>query len=840
MQVTRWLVMLMLALVAACGGGGGGSPPAAAPPPVLAGDSAAPALPALAQVVPVAAAPEDIAAGGVLLTRLSVTLQADATIGQVNAAAQLVGATSITFSQTGSTTLTFAVPRQADADALEALALRIEGQPGILFASGGRQPMPLDLPATGTTVANSGDFEHLLATRFPAAWNVRRVAENGCSGRKVTVIVPDLYFGTPPAFAAQLEASFSFDRTLTEPTATQSAERHGFQVVGALAAKFDALTSTGANPLPACLQLRLVNVHGMTHWEIVERTIAAVLRDTGPVIISSSTGYNLPLCGGNPCGAADVDGVRDFLRRELRNHFDQGISWGAFARQPDIAARLLVVQAAGNSANKLLGRIYPGLRSAQLGSPFAIATTLDRLEATATDPALWTPVALAGTPVNPAAQSIALDGSTINALKERRDRLLAHPVSNANLLLVGAASNVPRLADLRPAPFSNEGASVFVVGQDVTTIDVTPVDGTSIAAPQVAGLAAYLWLLEPALPQQPAATTAALLRSSAQNNLFLSRAIDAWGAVLALDAGSAPTPATARMRLAALDVDADGSFNFADLQAFRNAYLDSTGAPREPATPDHGRFDLNGDGFTGGVRTTPMDVDPSGSTRFGAPSLTTLQLAVGSSTLTIDETAVTDAQALCFYAKSGLYSGTDLAARDALLSDVCVNPSTSDCGLGPGSYALAGSLTRNETMPASSSQLAAQVTLCFGPTGRNVKVSAMSGTRSASINFVGFSPPLSASCTASIGLEFTLPPRPTQEARYSSLALPASGPGTSGNLFFAMLQTCNFSDGSSDTSADVGPVGAGTHRIAGGRIVEIDFTFANAEVSVQGRLLPVP
>lgn len=838
-RLLRWLTTLtFMFAIAACGGGGagGGNPPAG----VLAGDPAVAALPALARMGPLAAAPEDIAAGGVLLTRLSVTLHPDATIGQVNAAAQLVGATSITFSQTGSDTLTLAVPRQPDGAALEALALRIEGQPGILFASGGRQAMPLDLPATGTTVANSGDFEHLLATRFPAAWNVRRVAENGCGGRKVTVIVPDQYFGTPSAFSEQLEASFSFDRTLTEPTASQTAERHGFQVVGTLAAKFDAIPSTGANPLPACLQLRLVNTFGLTMWETVERTIAAVLRDTGPVIVSSSQGYNVPVCGTSDCGAADIAGARDFLRRDLRNRLDQGITWGAFARQPNIAARMLVTQAAGNSATRLFGRIYRGLRSAELDSAFAIATTLDRLEAVATDATLWSPVTLADTPVNPAAQSIELDSSTVAALKTRRDRLLAHPVTSDNLLLVGAATNVPRAADLRPAPFSNDGASVFAVGQSVTAVDVRPVDGTSFAAPQVAGLAAYLWLLEPALPQQPAATTAALLRSSAQNNAFGTRAIDAWGAVLALDAGSAPTPATARMRLAALDADGDGFFNLADLQAFRNAYLDSTGAPREPATPDYGRFDLNGDGFTGGVRTTPMDVDPSGSTRFGARQLTTLQVTIGSSTLTINESAVTDAQALCFYARSALYSGTDAAARDALLSDLCANPSTSDCGLGPGSYALTGSLTRSQTTASASRQLAVDVTLCFGPTGRNVEISAISGTTTSRATFVGFDPPLSASCTGTIDLTVAVPPQPLQESRYSSVVLPASGPSTSGLLFAAMRESCNFSDGSSRIGGDVGPVGAGTHRIAGGRIVEIDFAFANSEVSVQGRLLPVP
>ncbi|MEO7244378.1 MAG: S8 family serine peptidase [Rubrivivax sp.] len=672
------LTSLALAFaVTACGGGGGGGGQTPQTPGLLAGEASAAALPALPAVEPSPAEAADID-GGVLLTRLSVTLRADATIGQVNAAAQRVGALSFTFAQPGGTAITLAVPRQANAAALDALAAQLEGQPGILFASAGRQVAPLELPASGGSTANSGDFEHLLATRFPAAWNVRRAAEAGCSGRKVTVIVPDLYFGTPSDFSSQLEASFSFDRTLAEPTSNQSADSHGFRVVGTLAAKFDSLPSTGANPAPACLTLRLVNVHGLTGWELVAATIAAVRRDSGPVIVSSSVGYSVAVCGPNgtdTCTEADVAAVAGGLRRNVRNHFDQGIDWAAFAMQPDIVERMVVVQAAGNDANKLLGRVYAGLRSGPLGSPFAIAGTLGDLDRFATDPALWAPAALPGTPIAPAPESLALDAATISALKLLRDRKVSGPITDRNLLLVGAATNQPRLADLQPAPFSNDGASVFAVGQNVTAIDLTAVDGTSFAAPQVAGLASYLWLLEPALAAQPAATTAELLRSSAQNNVFFTRAVDAWRAVLALDAGAAPTPATARMRLAALDVEPagnpDGDFDLADLQAFRNAYLDSAGAPREPATPDYSRFDLNGDGFTGGRKTTPMDVDPTGSTRFGAPVLTRLQLPLGNATLSIDETAVTDAQALCFYAKSALYSGTDLAARDALLAQLC-------------------------------------------------------------------------------------------------------------------------------------------------------------------------
>ena len=694
-RLLGWLMSLALALMlSACGGGSGGGAGSGGPPApdLLAGESSAAALPALPAIEPTPAEAADTD-GSVLLTRLSVTLHPDATVGEVNVAAAKVGAVSISFSQPGTTALTLVVPRQANAAALDALAQRLDGQPGILFASAGREAAPLDLPASGGNTADSGDFDHLLATRFPAAWNVRRAAESGCSGRKVTVIVPDLYFGTPTNFSTQLEASFSFDRTLAEPTAAQRPQPHGFRVVGALAAKFDALPSTGANPLPACLQLRLVNGKGLTLWEIVASTIAAVRRDSGPVIVSSSVGYNLFICGpgGNDtCGAADVQPAAAALRANVRNHFDQGIDWAAFAMQPDIVNRMLVVQAAGNDADKLLGRVYAGLRSGPLGSPFAIASTLADLDRLATDAALWAPVAVPGTPIAPAPENLALDASTIAALKLLRDRKVNHPVTDRNLLLVGAATNRPLLADLRPTPFSNDGASVFAVGQSITTIDLGVVEGTSHATPQVAGLASYLWLLEPTLASQPAATTAALLRSSAQNNLFLSRAVDAWRAVLALDAGVAPTPATARMRLAALDVEPegapDGDFDLADLQAFRAAYLDSAGAPREPTTADFGRFDLNGDGFTGGSRTTSMDLDPSGSTRFGAPLLGTVNGQVGSVAVTYDERAITDARALCFYANTALYTGTDLAARDALLMDLC--PAAVTVSVQPGAVAL--------------------------------------------------------------------------------------------------------------------------------------------------------
>src|SRR5688500_863691 len=121
--------------------------------------------------------------------------------------------------------------------------------------------------------------------------------------------------------------------------------------------------------------------------------------------------------------------------------------------------------------------------------------------------------------------------------------------------------------------------------------------------------------------------------------------------------------------LAALDVNGDGRFDLSDLQAFHDAYVEA-GSVLEPSAPDYGRFDLNGDGFTGGRRTAPMDLDPTGSAPLGAPVLSEVFAEVGAAERTFNETAVTDAMALCYYANTALYTGAP-NARDTLLRDLC-------------------------------------------------------------------------------------------------------------------------------------------------------------------------
>src|SRR6185295_8010214 len=90
--------------------------------------------------------------------------------------------------------------------------------------------------------------------------------------------------------------------------------------------------------------------------------------------------------------------------------------------------------------------------------------------------------------------------------------------------------------------------------------------------------------------------------------------------VLSLDAAADASPATMPVRLALLDLNDTGSFDQDDLFSFVSVYVDNaTGEEFEPTEPSYSRFDLNGDGYTGGSRTARFDLDRTdGSTQFGA------------------------------------------------------------------------------------------------------------------------------------------------------------------------------------------------------------------------------
>lgn len=736
----RVLVVMLVICVAACGGGGGtGS--VAASQPLLAGDPLTLAVNALSATGPVAAGAAE-QAGDLLLTRISVTLDGAATVEQFNAAASAVDARGIAFAEPGSPFLTLIVPRQPNGAALLALAERLQGQAGVLFAAPGRQLAPVTLPGQAFGTPQSSDLlQHLLPTRFPAAWNaafdregIFNPAAQNCTPAEATVIVVD-FFQSQPAAADQLDPFAGAQRFgAFQPGPVD----HGWQVAAVLAGAFDEIIPTGALPLANCVDFVLVDVSGLTTDAaigLVKQAIAAQPPLT-PMIVNSSLGFGTRFCGANinsVCSAANLDATpTGSLETEIASRITAAILWAEATSDP-LDQRLLGVQAAGNEANAGpekgdLGPLYPGIRQADLASPMALATRLDSLEL------LFSPDSLVANDfwTSPAHPALLLTLTRFQDLQALLAQRVTRLPSLTNLLLVGSATNGELPADVTESAFSNEGSSLLAVGEAVVGLGGHLLDGTSFAAPQVAGLAAYLWSISP-LEDQPARETAVLIKATTTPTGLL----DAYAATLALDVQ--PSIPAAGIRESLLDVTGDGVFDEQDLQRFEDAYgLDDPNTPSIPLLRDYGRFDLNGDGATGGVIISEFDLDRDALSPLGRPLINTVDREIEGYPVTFNEAALSDIQILCYYAYSTLYAGTSpsdaqVQFRTAALGpDRCVSVRMNT--LFPTELSGPASLAVTVEVPSGSGQFAPAANLLVTFTPSCGTVNPASGRTDASGN----------------------------------------------------------------------------------------------------------
>ena len=242
----------------------------------------------------------------------------------------------------------------------------------------------------------------------------------------------------------------------------------------------------------------------------------------------------------------------------------------------------MIVTAAGNDRNKPGGTRYPLLRDSRLSSDFSLSASsvifgsprLDVFD----DPTRFDPdPTFSGFP-------------SLFPSETRRQKLASYlaGVPNTvgpapNVIIVGATTNAAE-PPVFEAPFSDSLPDVRAVGTDVRVIDDESggkANGTSLSTPQVAGLATYLWLLSDDLQSKPVSVTRRAIMDNALTDLgapdvFL---VDAYASVLSLDQGVAPTPTSAPVRFALLDITGDGVFNEADVDDFATALVGS-GNPR--------------------------------------------------------------------------------------------------------------------------------------------------------------------------------------------------------------------------------------------------------------------
>lgn len=636
----------------------------------LPGDPASPAIDATSNVPPVSVNSGDVE-HNIIMNRLTLRFAKDATVGQVNDALASIGA-GIAGMSKGIPQVAIGIPRQNSRSALHALATHLEGFSGIRLATIAAMPQPQAM-FNGSGIGAAQALIQMLPARFPAAWNAARTDVFGdpshpqrqiCPVTPSAVIMDDFF---PPEFEDGFVSAFPTFVPPDAPAPNFSADQLQH---GVITTKLMGANAIGANAFPfsGCIDLRLVQLAAFLD---VNSTIDDLFlhMPEGRFIVNYSAGFNQS-CAGSPC-QPPFDTLLDPL------YFaNAALHWKEITR--DRWSDFLMVVAAGNDRDDESAKIYPGMSDSRFESAMTISQLADVGFQFVAEDSLWSPspefLAQGFDTLKPSANEQAqLQQAIADAGLSELDAIAD------NVIVVGSVSGQDAASvltqhvpgdQLPESGFSETNADVLAVGENLMN---TGINGTSGAAPQVAGLASFLWMLSTDLREfQPIAMTKRAIVANARNKV-----IDAYATVLSLDEGTLPTPASAQIRTILLDADGSSDFKESDIDFFLRAFfvVDSQGNITDqevaPSEADFSPFDLNGDGFTGGHTTERFDLDREGSTQYGASVYSTVLQNIGGDAA-FDENHLTDLQILCYYAYSGLFTG-DATARDQMLNGRCVS-----------------------------------------------------------------------------------------------------------------------------------------------------------------------
>lgn len=575
-------------------------------------------------------------------TRLEIEFAPGATVADGNRVLDAAGA-RIVMALENVPLVLVRIPDPGSVAALDGVVAAMAADPAVVSVAkagldevdvvgGNFVPAPAGAPAG--SAPDLSKIDNHLAVRAAAAWNARGAIR---AGREPTVVVADKFGDGAPdaAVSATYAVPADFDTT--------NLHFHGYHVTGILAGSFGGARHCDASALgdatagdaagrdcvtgmmPGAVAMRAVDLQlgNLSRAAKEDKLVQMVKLASGNVVVNESLGF------GTTVTPAQLNLEAVSWITKVRGGIVSNGTLGA-----GVENRFLHVTSAGNRGNAFQARINSAPNAAAL-----------------------------------------LPGLT-----------QVVPIPNlTNVLAIENAINTPgpflKIACLNAT--SCTGGHLAAPGTSVFSLlssqsGAADVSGSSQATPQVAGLAAYVWSLAPDLsPQQVAALLRATALRPTTNEPPVSETcgseppaptIDAYEAVLAVDAAALPEPSNAPARKAILDFDGDGDFDKDDLAEFTVDLIDPLGnQPRSQEDPDFGRSDLNGDGFTGRVAFSPLgtpetirfDLDRVGSQQFGAPAFGPglVTQVIEDVPVPFDETDVSDLAILCYYAYSGLFTG---------------------------------------------------------------------------------------------------------------------------------------------------------------------------------------
>jgi Subtilase family len=615
------------------------------------------------------------------LTRIGFGFKPGTTVGQVNSLLQALNA-GIDRSFFNTAMLYLAIPKPSSIASYLAVFQKIEAYPfvdAVTFATllePESLPVPYEsFPLTAPTTTELLDFDHHIAARVLPAWNAVEGLSLGTASNAIALphlVVSDKFgmgapqveshkaldFVNPNAFSLVDLSELSFADCITKKC------YHGYHVLGIVGAsnadnklKLGSYRPTGVIPVMPGASARRYST------EIVNNLNAEFIgfADAGARVRAlANQGKNVVLNTSYSESELKFYNVFDFILNGFTTQ-----SFFRLSREIEWLKHACGGSGSTSDCTNYNNRVVHASAAANIANGVA--------NPTAEYASGWNSAALNGKLTNTLVVENRRVGNS-TSIGPYADCLSAGSFTGGNISAIGSR--------VTPAPIQGTLSGVDNSPQGVLSYgdnlgNLLQIQGTSMATPQVAGFAAYLWSFNGSLT---ATQIVDKIKSNAVPNICGGAPmIDVYTTLLSIDSSETIDKASVRVALldiaggsSAPDKKGDGKFDAADLRLWAFILVPTITVP--PAARDYSRYDLNGDGFTGGsTNRAKFNLDMSYGAN-GVSTYSTLSRKIGSTDILFNETILTDLQILCYYAYSStLYSPdqADLDERDVLIGQQC-------------------------------------------------------------------------------------------------------------------------------------------------------------------------